>query len=466
MCGLFGYISATTITNADINSLCIGTAVSTLRGKDSTGIVCLYRDRPLYWETEKTLQNGFEWASESGKRGLRGILAKGTGMSAVLGHTRASTVGASTIANAHPHVEGDIILTHNGTLRNFRTGFLSKGVEPTVEVDSCYIAAGLNATNPDVKSIVAFLETIQGAYALVWYDTRSGNIHMARNEERTLYLHQLDDGLCYASTEEAIAIALGDKFNPKKAKPLSIGRLVSIHHADNTSTVRKFTPKETISYGVTIVRGNSGYYQYDRGTNVRGTVASLPKPETINSTKLVASDIIAYPFVASDNQESDVFKVKASYNTFRFNKYLVMCDVGDEIYIDPEYSDKDVIIAVEYTKLPKSGEIIECIISDDVEVEVSYTNKVYIFAKQVEVKKQEEKDEPDYCIVCNGLHPLPWDSDTYVGGVCDGCKKVYFTQYSHRQGTYISDSFGAISKRSSTVTPTTDSTKQHAHAVN
>jgi Glutamine amidotransferase domain len=97
----------------------------------------------------------------------------------VLGHCRYSTMGAVDALSAHPFQEGAITLIHNGVIRNFKE---LKG-DRVVSVDSHLVACLLNE-----KPAKEVIESLQGAYVLMWIDTRDNSFNIARNKERPLFV--------------------------------------------------------------------------------------------------------------------------------------------------------------------------------------------------------------------------------------------------------------------------------------
>src|SRR4029077_386684 len=61
----------------------------------------------------------------------------------MFGHTRAATMGATTIKNTHPFVVGDVIGVHNGMVYNHYN--LKKKYNRDYDVDSQHIFAHINA---------------------------------------------------------------------------------------------------------------------------------------------------------------------------------------------------------------------------------------------------------------------------------------------------------------------------------
>jgi hypothetical protein len=94
--------------------------------------------------------------------------------------------------NAHPFVEGNICLVHNGTLQNHH-----KLAETTV--DSHAICHHINEFG--YKSM---FKNIDGAYALIWYNIEEKTLYFARNADRPLYLAETDTRVFLASEEKML----------------------------------------------------------------------------------------------------------------------------------------------------------------------------------------------------------------------------------------------------------------------
>lgn len=105
----------------------------------------------------------------------------------VVGHNRKATMGGVTDVTAHPFIEGNTVLVHNGTLSNHRT-FSDK------TVDSNAICEHIN--NNGYKET---LKTIEGAYALIWYNAETKTLFFSRNADRPLHLVETSDKIYLAS---------------------------------------------------------------------------------------------------------------------------------------------------------------------------------------------------------------------------------------------------------------------------
>lgn len=110
----------------------------------------------------------------------------------VVGHNRKATMGVVTSENAHPFIEGNICLVHNGTLTNHR-----KLANRTV--DSNAIAAHI-----EEHGYKSMLKNIEGAYALIWYNAAEKNLYFCRNAERPLYLVETATNIYLASENKML----------------------------------------------------------------------------------------------------------------------------------------------------------------------------------------------------------------------------------------------------------------------
>ena len=91
--------------------------------------------------------------------------------SALIGHNRKATVGDKGDANnAHPFVERDVVLIHNGSIPSFNELMnYQKRQETGINVDS-HVVAYLMAHEPDYQQVVRDVNEINGAYVFVWYN--------------------------------------------------------------------------------------------------------------------------------------------------------------------------------------------------------------------------------------------------------------------------------------------------------
>ncbi len=117
----------------------------------------------------------------------------------VVGHNRKSTRGATTDENAHPFVEENSILVHNGTLTNH-----ASLTDQIVEVDSHAILHSIVE-----RGYEETLKSIQGAFTLVWYTAEDKTLRIIRNHERPLYIASTVGAWYFASEKEMLTWILG-----------------------------------------------------------------------------------------------------------------------------------------------------------------------------------------------------------------------------------------------------------------
>jgi hypothetical protein len=99
----------------------------------------------------------------------------------VVGHCRYATRGEVNADNAHPFEEGHITLAHNGMISNYfhlRDGEKHKDIE----VDSHLVARLFEEEGAE-----NILPKLEGAYTLMWWDSRDDSLNIARNSQRPLY---------------------------------------------------------------------------------------------------------------------------------------------------------------------------------------------------------------------------------------------------------------------------------------
>lgn len=114
---------------------------------------------------------------------------------ALFAHNRSATNGAVTSRNAHPFVLEHIIGMHNGTLH----GAWRMDLKRSDDFGTDSEALLWNIQEYGAKEVIS---KIEGAWALVWYDTRDGTMNLLRNKERQLYyLFDKDHHTVYFNSE-------------------------------------------------------------------------------------------------------------------------------------------------------------------------------------------------------------------------------------------------------------------------
>lgn len=187
MCGLFGYA-----TNENVKNLAGAFLVMALenqsRGRDSWGVY-----------------NGKELIKAVGtiERQWHKIPTRNWGV--MLGHVRASTVGATTMPNSHPFefkAKHHVIGAHNGHISNWQE--LNKKYERTLEVDSMQIFAHIAEERP--------MDELKGSGAITFI--KNGGLYFSRFNGGVLSIAQLLDddkkpiGLAWSSLSCDLSKAL------------------------------------------------------------------------------------------------------------------------------------------------------------------------------------------------------------------------------------------------------------------
>lgn len=193
MCGIVGMISSQT-NGFDYNERDNFKELlyaDYLRGEDSTGSFLVTKDGNVRW------MKGKEGASEFIKKAefeqfMQEAFSRGR---ILVGHNRKATKGIITDENAHPFIEGNSILVHNGTIRDHE-----KLTENKVDVDSHAILHSINE-----KGFRETIRQVNGAFALAWYQATDKKFFLARNNERPLWLANTPGCWYFASEKEMLA---------------------------------------------------------------------------------------------------------------------------------------------------------------------------------------------------------------------------------------------------------------------
>lgn len=203
-----------------------------LRGWDSTGLFSVNKHGNGEWIKAKGSPGQF-LALKSFNDILTSSIATGK---ILIGHNRKATQGTITDSNAHPFIEGNIILVHNGFINNHTQ-------HAKTEVDSHAIAHLLNTQTPE-----EVFNSITGAYALVWYNIKEKKLYMVRNSQRPLWVTETEETI-YISSEKGLSdwiisrLNVYDRKDQKEPWQLDVDTLYHFDIEKNEFLMTKLPPK-------------------------------------------------------------------------------------------------------------------------------------------------------------------------------------------------------------------------------
>lgn len=278
MCGISGVFSFTkpdfqlrkSIRGFLDNAIYVGS----LRGRDSTGIMVTNRTT----QEVCTLKQAVDGAVFVDKYNVDKLLADVDEYSSVVVHNRKATMGAVSDRSAHPFTVGSITLVHNGTLWQHR----NLGGGNSLKVDSEAIAYALDKHDP-----VEVLEDLDGAYTLVWHDSRTDTLSIARNKERPLSVAFIDNANSMVFCSEAMMLEWLANRNGLKIGKLFTPAVHSIYTWDLSA--EKLDIK---AYKETKYEPNNNWEGdwYGNQYNYRGVGSSYTPPVGISAANRAASN--------------------------------------------------------------------------------------------------------------------------------------------------------------------------------
>lgn len=215
-----------------------------VRGPHSTGMFTVGRSYANSKDKIQVLKKAFNPLDFLELKQVDSALNNFNTIDIAIGHNRWATMGAVTHDTAHPFQHGDVTMVHNGTLDYYSDLPGAKNFD----VDSEAICFALSQVAPeDAKKV---LETLQGAYALIWFDARIGKLRAARNDERPLHFaHTTDDKNLLIASESGMLSWLAGRhgFKTREIWQLAPGKLITLDREDLTQyDVEDFIPFEDV----------------------------------------------------------------------------------------------------------------------------------------------------------------------------------------------------------------------------
>lgn len=186
MCGIVGIVTKHSqgFFKPDLDLFEQMLLCDSIRGLDSTGVIAVLKNRqarllkhnthPLNMMASQEWQDVQKLAINEGR--------------ILIGHNRKATSGDITNQNAHPFVNGPIVLVHNGSISNWRE------IYPDAKVDSQALSYGFST-----EGVVSTLRRVNGAYAIAWYNLEERKMYLIRNSERPMALLETSSQLIFGS---------------------------------------------------------------------------------------------------------------------------------------------------------------------------------------------------------------------------------------------------------------------------
>lgn len=185
MCGIVGFVtkSKRSLFQCHLSLFEEMLICDSVRGNDSTGAFTVLSNNQV--KALKVATNPhYLLETDQWKRFKETAVKSGH---ILVGHNRKATFGQITRENAHPFIEGNIVLVHNGTVMDHKK-------MADVDVDSHAICHQISS-----EGYIKTLRDLKGSFALVWYDVTTKKLYLARNKERPLCFVETNDYVAFAS---------------------------------------------------------------------------------------------------------------------------------------------------------------------------------------------------------------------------------------------------------------------------
>lgn len=215
MCGLAGGVS-NYLSQGEIETIQELGLLASFRGMDSTGMMfgaaAKKKNKAEYiYDKDITLPGSFLYEGR-----FKSVLKEVDRPWFIALHTRHATVGKVDKANAHPYNYKHICGMHNGTVPKYEPRPDEDG-KTEAETDSYAIIQDL----ADLGVVETLTKAQDGAYALVWIDTKTHRLHMVRNHKRPLWIMQTPGkGTTFWASERRMLDFIAQGLNYKMNDPI------------------------------------------------------------------------------------------------------------------------------------------------------------------------------------------------------------------------------------------------------
>lgn len=329
MCGIVGFITEDNklYGKERIKFMHQALIAGILRGDDSTGVFWSGGDFDLSKNAGwcKSATDGYSFVHGAKYATTERDIEKA---GFCIGHNRAATVGRVCTDNAHPFSEGPVTMVHNGTLYDTRT--LPHTAPSHYVVDSQELAWNLGEAEVDGAKEV--IESILGAFALVWHDARDGSLNFVRNDERPLHFaHSKYSKTIYIASESHMLAWLGRRMRLgfDSVYSLEVGKWLKF--TDNSLKPR-VKEVEVDSWGAWNQYGGS---YYGRGKRRAGAMYQTPASSPSRSSGNTSNP-------PSSTNDPNAIKVGDRWRSIpdllQDSLLALGLSVQDRLYFQPEHA--------------------------------------------------------------------------------------------------------------------------------
>lgn len=306
ICGLVAVISPVVQTASENKMWKDMLVIDQLRGKDSTGMFAV--------DTKNEVSLVKSIATPTDFLQLKKVEEAVRGARILVGHNRHATIGAVNANNAHPFNHSNITLVHNGTLDTYAR----LPHQSDFATDSECVAFNLSLCN-DNDDTVRLLESIEGAFAFIWYDDIDQALYFIRNTERPLYSVMVNKTLMLASERGFLFAAL--ERNGVQVKDLSVFTEVPVGELHKVTVVAG----ELVITAETLKLKKS----YDRWAYGYGTYGTYQgKGSTGSSTKYDDDLYLELGVRSGDVLSGSIEKIDPYQNSTSGTFWVRLCDKG------------------------------------------------------------------------------------------------------------------------------------------
>ncbi|MDY7024770.1 MAG: glutamine--fructose-6-phosphate transaminase (isomerizing) [Pseudomonadota bacterium] len=270
MCGIVGAVAERNVANI----LLEGLKRLEYRGYDSAGLALIQNGELVKSRAQGKVAELASLVQEQQQKGQIGIA-----------HTRWATHGVPSVANAHPHQSGSVMLVHNGIIENYqalKTQLQNDGYAFESDTDSEVVAhlihANYRAELGLLKTVQAVVKQLKGAYALaVLHENEPETMVVAR--EGSPLVIGLGIGENFIGSDQLALLPVTNRFIfLEEGDVAQITReRVNVFTAEGQNVIR-----ETITHNGKAEEAEKGPYRhfmlkeiFEQSTAIQNTLSSL-----------------------------------------------------------------------------------------------------------------------------------------------------------------------------------------------